>query len=94
MRILPISATRRTDYRERNDSRLRATILGMIASNSLAAFAQDISRSQAARPVRGPSPLEAGSGAGLAQAGGGAGAAQRSLEVVPPHPARPVPRGS
>ena len=66
----------------------------MIASNSLAAFAQDISRSQAARPVRGPSPLEAGSGAGLAQAGGGAGAAQRSLEVVPPQPARPLPRGS
>ncbi len=63
----------------------------MIATNSLAAFAQDISRTQAARPVRGTAPLAAG---GTPGATSGVGPSQRTLEAVPPQPARPLPRGS
>ena len=63
----------------------------MIATNALAAFAQDISATQAARPVRGTAPLQAGTAPGATTAGS---AGQRILEAVPPQPARPLPRGS
>ena len=53
MLIRPIPAPRRARSRVRDRSRLSATILRMIGSNSLAAFAQVISRSSAAQPVRG-----------------------------------------
>lgn len=60
----------------------------MIGTNALAAFAQAISGPQAATPVRGlgaepTSPPSANAAPG-----------QRTLEAVPPPPARPLPRGS
>ncbi len=63
----------------------------MIATNSLAAFAQDISAAQGPRPVRGTQTAEAGAAPRATQA---ASPGQRTLEAVPPQPARPLPRGS
>ncbi len=70
-------------------SELGATILRMISTQSLPAFAPAIDRTAPARPPReatGPVPPVAEVAAG--------GAAQRPLEAVPAQPARPVPRGS
>ncbi len=63
----------------------------MIATNSLAAFAQDISAAQGPRQVRGTQVAEAGAASRAAQS---ATPGQRTLESVPPQPARPLPRGS
>ena len=63
----------------------------MIATNSLAAFAQDISAVQGPRQVRGTPVADAGAQTRAAQA---PGQGQRTLEAVPPQPARPLPRGS
>jgi len=65
----------------------------MIATNSLAAFAQDISAVQGPRQVRGTPVAEADAQLRAAQAQG-LGQGQRTLESVPPQPARPLPRGS
>jgi hypothetical protein len=89
MLIRPIPAPRRARSRVRDRSRLSATILRMIGSNSLAAFAQAISRSSAAQPVRGVQ----GTASQSQEAAGGI-ASNRPLEAVPPQPARPLPRGS
>ncbi len=63
----------------------------MIATNSLAAFAQDIAPVQGPRQVRGTAMAEAGSAPRSAQA---ASPGQRTLDAVPPQPSRPLPRGS
>ena len=63
----------------------------MIATNSLAAFAQDISALQGPRQVRGTQTAEAGAAPRSAQP---TGQGQRTLDAVPPLPARPLPRGS
>jgi len=63
----------------------------MISMNSLAAFAQDIALVQGPRQVRGTQTAEAGPAARAAQA---ASPSQRTLDAVPPQPARPLPRGS
>ncbi|MFT8247013.1 hypothetical protein [Roseomonas sp. BN140053] len=86
MRTTPI---RRSTASLRRDSRLSATILRMIALNSLAAFTQDIGRTAgpgAVTPVR-----AAGGGVVAAEA---PGPAQRKLEAVPAQPATILPRGS
>jgi hypothetical protein len=82
-------------------SDLSPIILRMIATNSLAAFAQAISPAPPATPVRGPSPTTTGLPQGAASGGlaqgalgqGGLGSG-RTLDAVPPPPPRPLPRGS
>jgi hypothetical protein len=70
------------------DSDLGATILRMIATNSLSAFTPAVGRPEATQPVRGISPAAPSSG----QNGGAS--PSRTLEAVPAQPARPMPRGS
>ncbi|MBY0335954.1 MAG: hypothetical protein K2X11_05030 [Acetobacteraceae bacterium] len=57
----------------------------MISTNSLAAFTQEVTRNRPAPPVEPvqarPAPREAVP-------------AQRTLDAVPPMPAKPMPRGS
>jgi hypothetical protein len=65
---------------------LNLIILRMIATQSLAAFTPAIGR---AEPVRGLSPA-----AGAAARADQSAAAQKPLEMVPPQPGRPMPRGS
>ncbi len=97
MRIRPATRPARAAPSDRDaafteDSRLRAIVLHMITTNSLAAFTQEISRRPGlTEPVRAAAPTSP------AGAGGSALSAQdpqRVLEVVPPQPIRPVPRGS
>jgi hypothetical protein len=70
-------------------SPLDATILRMIGTNSLAAFAQSVAGPRAATPVRGPLNTETTGGRSAA-----ASPEQRPLDAVPPQPAKPLPRGS
>ncbi|MDO9710637.1 hypothetical protein [Paracraurococcus lichenis] len=70
------------------DSALGATILRMIATNSLSAFTPAVGRPGETQPVRGIAP------AAPTRAQDGATAPQRPLEAVPPQPGRPMPRGS
>ena len=99
MRLRPVSRPSRLrpvidrDAAFTGNSDLRAIVLRMITTNSLAAFTQEISRRPGlAEPVRGATGSPP-----LGATAGGAGSApdpQRLLEVVPPQPVRPVPRGS
>ncbi len=73
------------------DSRRRGMLFDMITSNSLAAFAQEAARTLPASPVR---HIAAAGKAPAQQALGAAAPQGRTLEAVPPMPARPVPRGS
>ena len=72
-------------------SDLGATILRMISTHSLSAFAPAIDRA-------GPTQALRGAGAAAApesvQAAAAPSAAQRPMEAVPPQPGRPMPRGS
>src|SRR3954447_7525152 len=70
------------------DSDLGATILRMIATNSLSAFPPAIGRPGDAQPVRGIAPTAPPQG----QDGGSA--PQRTLGAVPAQPSQPLPRGS
>jgi hypothetical protein len=90
MRITPASRDRRHVRRLALtvDSDLGATILRMIATNSLSAFTPAIGRPGEAQPVRGVAP------AAPASAADGAASPQRPLDAVPSLPARPRPRGS
>ncbi|TCH97952.1 hypothetical protein EJV46_12105 [Roseococcus sp. SYP-B2431] len=64
----------------------------MISTNSLAAFAQEVTRT---RPGAEPSPVQRSARADPARVEAGAEqVAQRKLEAVPPAPTRPLPRGS
>ncbi len=107
MRIAPVAPAHRpsTAANRRSpfiaDLRLSATILGMISTNSLAAFTQSVSQNAGITPVRGPdraaprvspiSPLGSGLNAGLGAAGQ---SQQRTLDALPPPPSTPLPRGS
>jgi hypothetical protein len=69
------------------DSELGATILRMIATQSLSAFTPAVGRPAEAMPVRGITPA--------APAIPDASAApERRLDALPAQPARPLPRGS
>ena len=70
------------------DSELGATILRMIATNSLSAFTPAIGRPGDAQPVRGITPT-----APLQTQDGGS-SPQRPLGAVPAQPNQPLPRGS
>ncbi|WP_207537986.1 hypothetical protein [Sabulicella rubraurantiaca] len=59
----------------------------MISTSSLAAFTPEVSRTRPSQPTRPVAP--APDTAPIQQA-----AAQRTLEAVPPAPAKPLPRGS
>lgn len=95
MRLGPIRPAAVTSRRLRaltNDSHLRGIVLRMVSLNALSAFAQDISRTGAATPVRslgatGPGAVPLGA---ISPDQGGS----RTLEAVPPAPGRPLPRGS
>jgi hypothetical protein len=97
MRLRPIARTAPARPADRDaaftsDSRLRAIVLHMISSNSLAAFTQEISRRPGmVEPVRGATSTPS---AGAMGPVGAAPDPQRTLEAVPPQPVRPVPRGS
>jgi hypothetical protein len=97
MRARPVSRSTRipssgSDAAFTGDSRLRAIVLDMISTNSLAAFTQEISRRPAlTEPVRGVAPSQP---ANAGAAGVPSLDPQRALDAVPPQPARPVPRGS
>ena len=69
-----------------HDSRLAATILGMISTNALAAFTQDVSRMAGIGQVQ---PVRSTQGQAAA-----ASPPQRLLEAVPAAPPSPLPRGS
>ncbi|MBR0655880.1 hypothetical protein [Plastoroseomonas arctica] len=97
MRIpaIPIARPPRRLHRDQNGrlrfidpSSLGATILGMISSNSLAAFTAEVSRNAGiqggAQAVRGAAP----------EAGRQAPAVGRTLGAVPPSPGQVLPRGS
>jgi hypothetical protein len=60
-------------------------VLRMIATNSLAAFTAEISRTQAAKPARAN---------GEAPAPALPAPAERRLDSLPSAPSRPMPRGS
>jgi hypothetical protein len=97
MRITPPSAAAPRRNASRRvaltvDSELGATILRMIATHSLSAFTPAVGPANGVqpgdvKPVRGITPA-------AATQGQDAGGAQRTLGAVPPHPARPLPRGS
>jgi hypothetical protein len=70
------------------DSDLGATILRMIATNSLSAFTPAIGRPADALPVRGVAPTAP------LQGQDGGSAPQRPLGAVPAQPGQPLPRGS
>ncbi|TDH59513.1 hypothetical protein E2C06_26925 [Dankookia rubra] len=70
------------------DSDLGATILRMIATNSLSAFTPSVGRPSEAQPVRGVPP------AAPLQSRDAGGAPQRPLGAVPSQPSQPLPRGS
>ena len=70
------------------DSDLGATILRMIATNSLSAFTPSVGRPGDAQPVRGVPP------AAPLQARDGGSVPQRPLGAVPAQPSQPLPRGS
>ena len=98
MRIGPLLPPRRRRPAPRDaafieDSRLSGIVLRMISLNSLGAFAQEVSRRPASEGVRGIAP-SAGSPAGGAAAMAPPSAPSRTLDAVPPQPARPTPRGS
>jgi hypothetical protein len=80
--IRPSRLTRSSD--------LSPIILRMIATQSLAAFAQSISPTPPAPPVRGPGAVGGGNGQLLPAAA----PSGRTLEAVPPPPPKPLPRGS
>ncbi len=62
-------------------------VVGMISTNSLAAFTAEVSRSAGISPVRGPSIVpEAGRAV--------AATPNRKLDTLPPTPSGPLPRGS
>ena len=92
MRPLPLSPARRHRPPARPrlpltaDSDLGVIILRMIATQSLSAFTPAIGR---AEPVRGITPSQGAAGRTEAS-----GTTQKPLELVPPQPGRPMPRGS
>jgi hypothetical protein len=67
-------------------SRLRWTVARMISTNSLAAFTQEVARTRP--PVPQVEPVQARPSSREATP------SQRTLEAVPPMPAKPLPRGS
>lgn len=102
MRIPPLPALRPMADRRRpgfwtraaltGNSDIRGIVLGMIATNSLAAFTPGVA---ATPPVAGSTGVQ--QVRGIAPTGGiGSSAApqQRTLEAVPPAPSKPMPRGS
>ena len=101
MRIRPVPPLHR--HRRRGDgggaaggpfiprSDLGATILRMISTHSLSAFAPAIDRTAPAQAPRGTANPAA---AGPVVEAAASAAAQRPLDAVPAQPARPVPRGS
>lgn len=96
MRLRPLGPARRTRPLAARlppftaDSDLGAIVLRMIATQSLAAFTPAIGR---AEPVRGVAPTQDPATAARAEQAA-ATAAQKPLEMVPPQPGRPMPRGS
>src|SRR4051794_8449388 len=101
MRIPPLPALHTATQRRRpgfwiraaltGNSDIRGIVLGMIATNSLAAFTPGVA---ATPPVAGtPGVQQVRS---IAPLGGGSSVSpqQRTLEAVPPPPGKPTPRGS
>jgi hypothetical protein len=80
-RLLPFTA----------DSDLGEIILHMLTTQSLAAFTPAIGRADPALPARGATPAASVGGNGRAEV---SAAPQRPLDMVPPQPGRPMPRGS
>jgi len=93
----PIAAARfpaQTERGFRKPSSLRWMVVGMITTNSLAAFTKEIApKPPVAEPaaIRRQNPGEIPGQAGALSA---QPVAQRRLEAVPPAPSKPLPRGS
>ncbi|MFC0409861.1 hypothetical protein [Roseomonas elaeocarpi] len=91
MRVTPASSRARYPFANRRalseDSRLSATILRMIALNSLSAFSQDVARTGS---TTGVTPVRSRS----IEAVGRSESPGRSLEAIPEQPSKPLPRGS
>ena len=91
MRVTPASSRARYPFATRRelseDSRLSATILRMIALNSLSAFSQDVARTGSAAGV---TPVRSRSIEAVSRNDSGG----RSLEAVPEQPSKPLPCGS
>lgn len=64
----------------------------MISTNSLAAFAQEISRTRPQQGAVGPTEVRAPGGSSSRSAE--PPVTQRLLDAVPPAPSKPLPRGS
>jgi hypothetical protein len=75
---------RKSASRLTRGSDLRPIVLRMIATNSLAAFTAEVSRSQGPMPARAASASPASA----------APESPRRLDALPPPPASPLPRGS
>lgn len=88
------TATGRRDASFIEDQRLRAIVLRMISTNSLGAFAQEITRRPPVEPVRNATSASPSAGAGASQPTLEAAPVQRPLDSVPAAPGRLMPRGS
>ena len=89
MRHAPFRPAARARFTD--DSRLRATILRMIATNSLVAFSGEVGRTPGIGGTTGVTPVRSGPASGGVEAPRLSG---RLLEAVPPQPSTPLPRGS
>ena len=91
-RILAATTARPDARGFTKSSDLRWIVARMITTNSLAAFAQEVTRNRPvteASPVRRRDPAPASGTDITAQP-----VAQRRLDAVPPAPSKPLPRGS